>query len=165
MVVFLNSEEDLDGWIQMKDVSLTNDGMPMFLADGSFPSVDMPLEDYEGHPRNIGTRARVLRMSREAGVPLMQAVHNTSYTVAKYLSMLGLEAMQERGRMQEGMIADITIFDPEAVTDNATYAPGEQCLPNSGIPYVIVNGVIVVRDSKVVLGITPGQPIRYPVMK
>ncbi len=132
--------------------------------DGSFPPVDMAFEDYIGHPRIVGARARVLRMSRELGVPLMQAIHNTSYTPAKYLSMLGLKAMQERGRMQEGMIADITIFDPENVTDNSTYLPGEQGLPPTGIPYVLVNGVVVVRDSKVVMGITPGQPIRYPVI-
>jgi formylmethanofuran dehydrogenase subunit A len=67
--------------------------------------------------------------------------------------------MQERGHMREGMIADITIFDPEKVTDNVTYQAGT--LPSTGIPYVLVNGAIVVKDSQVLKGVNPGQPIRY----
>ncbi len=65
--------------------------------------------------------------------------------------------------MQEGMVADITIFDPETVKDNATYTAGENGLPSTGIPYVLVNGTIVVKDSKVLKGVNPGQPIRYAV--
>ena len=37
---------------------------------------------------------------------------------------MGLKSMQERGRMQEGMVADITIFDPKTIRDNSTYAKG-----------------------------------------
>ena len=40
-------------------------------------------------------------------------VNNLSYIPAKYFSMAGLKAMQDRGRMQEGKIADITIFNPD----------------------------------------------------
>jgi N-acyl-D-glutamate deacylase len=57
------------------------------------------------------------------------------------------------------MIADITIFDPETVTDKATYEKGT--LPSEGIPYVVVNGTIVVKDSQVLKGVNPGQPIRF----
>ena len=71
--------------------------------------------------------------------------------------------MQVRGRVQEGMVADIAIFDPETVTDNATYVIGENGLPSTGIPFVLVNGRVVVRDSEIVEGVSPGQPIRYPV--
>jgi hypothetical protein len=70
--------------------------------------------------------------------------------------------MQIRGRMQEGMIADITVFDPATVTDNATYKSGEQGTPSSGIPYVIVNGQAVVKNSKF-QKVWAGQPIRFPV--
>ena len=73
--------------------------------------------------------------------------------------------MQERGRMQEGMVADITIFNPDTVTDNATYKIGSNGLPSTGIPYVLVNGTIVVSKSKAVEGVFPGQQIRYPVEK
>ena len=61
--------------------------------------------------------------------------------------------------MQEGMIADITVFNPETVTDNATYEQGT--LPSTGIPYVIVNGTVVVDDSEVLKDVNPGQPIRF----
>jgi N-acyl-D-amino-acid deacylase len=71
--------------------------------------------------------------------------------------------MRTRGRMQEGMIADIAIFDSENVTDNADYKVGTNGLPSTGIPYVLVNGTVMVRDSKVVDGVFPGQPIRYPI--
>jgi hypothetical protein len=57
------------------------------------------------------------------------------------------------------MVADITIFDPEKVTDNATYEKGT--LPSTGIPYVVVSGTIVVKDSKVLKDVNPGQPIRF----
>jgi hypothetical protein len=48
-----------------------------------------------------------------------------------------------------------------AVTDNSTMANG--ALPSTGIPYVIVNGTIVVKDSKVLKGVYAGKPIRLPV--
>ena len=65
--------------------------------------------------------------------------------------------------MQVGKIADLTLFDPDKVTDNSTYTAGENGLPSTGIPYVIVNGTIVVKKSKVLADVKPGQPIRYPV--
>ena len=62
-------------------------------------------------------------------------------------------------------MADITIFNPDTVTDNAEYTIGKNGNPSTGIPYVLVNGVVMVRDSKVVEGVYPGQAIRYPVEK
>ena len=76
---------------------------------------------------------------------------------------MGLKAMQLRGRMQEGMVADITMFDPETVRDNATYATGT--LPSSGIEHVIVNGTLVMKDQKPLKGVNPGQPIRFEPVK
>jgi hypothetical protein len=38
-------------------------------------------------------------------------------------------------------------------------------LPSTGIPYVIVTGTIVVKDSKVVRDVFPGRPIRLPVKR
>jgi len=64
--------------------------------------------------------------------------------------------------MQVGMDADITIFDPETVKDNSTPQYGAR--PTTGIPYVLVNGTVVVKDSKVLKGVYPGQPIRRPVV-
>jgi N-acyl-D-aspartate/D-glutamate deacylase len=101
-------------------------------------------------------------MARENDIPLMHMIANASYYPALHLGDAGLASMEVRGRMQEGMVADITIFDPETTTDNATYKAGEQGRPSTGIPYVVVNGTIVVKDSTV-QRVYPGQPIRYPV--
>jgi N-acyl-D-aspartate/D-glutamate deacylase len=59
------------------------------------------------------------------------------------------------------MVADIVVFDPENVTDNGKYTVGENGLPSTGIPYVLVNGTVTVQDSKVVNSVFPGQPIRF----
>jgi N-acyl-D-glutamate deacylase len=60
--------------------------------------------------------------------------------------------------MQEGMIADIVVFDPETVTDNATYDQGS--IPSTGFKAVIVNGEVTVRDDEL-LEVFAGQPIRF----
>ena len=136
--------------------------MPLVPEDGL--TWDTPYDKLPNtHPRAAGTYAKALRLARENNIPLMQIVAMSSYNSAVPLGKMGLKAMQERGRMQEGMVADITIFDPETVTDHATYEKGT--LPSTGIPYVIVNGSIVVKDSKVLKGVNPGQPIRYEPVK
>ena len=70
--------------------------------------------------------------------------------------------MKVRGRLQEGMVADIVVFDPETVEEGSDYKAGEQGLPPIGMPHVIVNGEFVKRDGEAT-GALPGIPIRYPV--
>ena len=84
---------------------------------------------------------------------------------AKFLQDNGVPQMAFKGRMQVGADADITILDPETVTDNSSLKAGKNALPSTGIPYVIVNGTIVVKDSKVLKRVYPGQPIRNPIME
>jgi hypothetical protein len=118
--------------------------------------------DYMGHPRTSGSHALVLKMGREAGVPLMFTLSQLSYWSALHLGDAGLESMKVRGRMQEGMAADITIFNPETVAEGSDYKGGENGLPSMGIPYVIVFGQLVKRDNEAT-DVFPGVPIRYPV--
>lgn len=125
-------------------------------------SWDDPYEKYAGHPRTAGSHGKVLRLGREFGVPLMFSLAQFSYWPAKHLGDAGVEAMEKRGRMQVGMVADIVVFDPKNARDNATYKAGQQGLPTTGIPYVIVNGQIVVNNSKF-QKIWAGQAIRFPV--
>ncbi len=80
------------------------------------------------------------------------------------LGEAGLQQMKERGRMQEGMVADIVIFDPETVAEGSTYKKGENGLPPKGLPHVMVNGQFVKKDGKAT-DVMAGQPIRYPVEK
>ncbi len=155
----LNRKKWLPEWLRMPHMTVASDAI---YSGKGVDSWDLPYEEYQGHPRTAGTRAKVLRLGREQGVPLMFAIAQMSYWPAKHLGDTGLEAMQVRGRLQEGMVADITIFDPETVTDGGSYKAGEQGLPSKGIPYVIVNGQLVVEDSKF-KKVWAGQPIRFPV--
>ena len=141
-----------------------------FVGSDAFPLVhsetgelaedfDFPFDKAQGHPRAAGSHARVLKMVREdtlMSLPL--AVSKMSYMPAKFMEDNGVPQMAKKGRMQVGMDADITIFNPETVKDNATFQ--QAGLPSTGIPYVLVNGTVVVKDSKVLKGVYPGQAIR-----
>ena len=85
-----------------------------------------------------------------------------SYMTAKFLEDNGVPSMPLKGRIKVGADADITIFNLKTVRDHATYEKGG--MPSTGIPFVIVNGTIVVKDSKVVDGVCPGRPIRNTVL-
>ena len=147
-------------WLKMPHMTVGADAMP----SGPIDWDDDVMGKYKGHPRTAGSHAKTLRLGREQDVPLMHALSQLSYWSALHLGNAGLEDMQKRGRMQVGMVADITIFNPETVTDNATYSNGENGLASTGIPHVIVNGQFVVRDSNTSdKRPTAGQPIRYPV--
>ena len=122
---------------------------------------DTPWEKVNTHPRSVGAHAKVLRLSREKQLlPLMTAISKMSYQYAKFLEDNGVEQMANKGRIKVGADADITIFDPETVRDNSELKPGRNSQPSTGIPYVIVNGTVVVKDSKVQKDVYPGQPIR-----
>ncbi len=156
VVVYKMPKSTIVDWLRLPGVALASDSMPI---PGDF-APDTPFDELpNSHPRLSGCYAKALRLGRENGIPLMQTIAQTSYNSALPFGKMGLKAMQERGRMQEGMVADITIFDPETVTDHATYAKGTA--PSTGIPYVLVNGGVVVRDSQVQLDATPGQAIRF----
>ena len=158
VLVYKNPESAIVDWLKMPGVAIGSDGMPMIPDDNL--TWDTPFEDLPNtHPRTSGSFGTVLRLARENNIPLMQAVSMTSYNYAKPLGDMGLKAMQVRGRIQKGMVADITIFDPETVRDNSTYANGR--LPSTGILHVLVNGVIVMKDQKPLKGVNPGQPIRF----
>lgn len=162
IIVYKCPEEWVANWVKMKGVAIGSDGMPIIPDDGL--TWDTPYEKIPNtHPRFSGSFAKVLRIARENDIPLMQAVSMTSYNYAKPLGNMGLKAMQLRGRMQEGMVADITIFNPETVTDNSTFEKGT--IPSTGISHVIVNGIIVMKDSEPIKRFDAGQPIRFEVQE
>jgi dihydroorotase/N-acyl-D-amino-acid deacylase len=107
------------------------------------------------HPRAYGTFPRILgRYVREQNVmPLEEAIRKMSSAVATRLGI------QERGVLREGMYADIVVFDPETVIDNATYEEPHRL--STGIRDVFVNGVAVVRNGTHT-GAKPGRAVRGP---
>jgi dihydroorotase len=112
------------------------------------------LEEGKGHPRAAGCYARVLGryVREEKTVSLMDALRKMTLLPAQ---RLGLET---KGRIRLGADADLTIFDPARITDRATFENPAQS--SDGIPYVIVNGVMVVRNGEVVESIAPGRGIK-----
>jgi cytosine/adenosine deaminase-related metal-dependent hydrolase len=115
-----------------------------------------------GHPRVAGTYSRVLGhyVRERRALSLMDALRKMTLMPAKHLE-IRVPSMKNKGRVGTGRDADITIFNPETVIDRATYrAPAAAPV---GIEYVLVNGVIIVRDGKVVDGSYPGIGVRAPI--
>jgi N-acyl-D-aspartate/D-glutamate deacylase len=103
------------------------------------------------HPRYYGTFPRVLGYYVKSGViNLEEALRKMTSAPAQRLGM------KDRGLLKEGFIADITIFDPDTVNDEATFTDPHRYA--SGIPYVIVNGVVVIDKGKHT-GALPGKPL------
>ena len=166
IIVFIPSRKTwLPEWLKLSHVTVASDAMPPVDEKGNSLTIKDPYEKYNGHPRTMGTHAKVLRLGRKYHIPLMQSLRQLSYWSALHLGEAGLQSMQMRGRLQKGMVADITIFNPNTVTDNSDYISGKNGLPSTGIPFVIVNGVIVVKNSKIQDHVFPGKPIRYPIEK
>lgn len=118
-------------------------GIPAATSSGAF------------HPRFFGTYPRILGkyVREEKILTLEQAIRKMSSFPAQRLGL------QDRGLVREGNWADLVIFDPDKVIDKATYEQPYQ-LPE-GIPYVIVNGVIVIERGKKNRK-APGKVIRRP---
>jgi len=108
------------------------------------------------HPRGYGNNARVLgRYVRELKVlRLPEAIRK----------MTGLPAdvfqFKDRGRLRVGVPADIVVFDPRKVNSRATYTDPHHYA--DGIPFVLVNGVLVIKDGRHT-GARPGQALRHAV--
>jgi N-acyl-D-aspartate/D-glutamate deacylase len=123
-------------------------------SDGSAYATEGLLRRGNPHPRNFGTFPRVLGVYvRERGLlRLEDAVRKmTSLNATK----LGI---RDRGLVQPGLFADLTIFDPDRVIDRSTYE--DPFHYSEGIEYVIVNGQIVI-DQRVHTSAHPGRALRH----
>ena len=105
------------------------------------------------HPRGYGNAVRVLGeyVRERKTIALEEAVRKMTSLPAAHFGFSG------RGVIKEGAAADIVLFDPAAVKDQATYA-APHAYP-VGMPHVLVNGVFVVRDGKTT-GARAGQILR-----
>ena len=115
----------------------------MVSSDGdAFPPVGENDEARVGHPRSFGSQARVLgKYVREEGVlTLEDAVRKMSSLPASFLGMTS------RGLVAKGYEADLVVFDPDTVRDNATFMDARRY--SSGVEYVIVGGVVCIENAK-----------------
>jgi len=93
------------------------------------------------HPRLAGTFARVLARHRDDPDRLADAVRRmTSLPAARF-------GLTDRGVVAPGMVADLVVFDPTTITDNATY--DDPLLPPSGVDHVLVAGRFALRHGRV----------------
>jgi N-acyl-D-amino-acid deacylase len=111
-------------------------------TDGSGFAIDGPTHRGSPHPRGIGTCARVLgRYVRERkALTLPDAIAKMSSHVARRLRIAG------RGRLAQGLAADIVVFDPQTVADVATYENPFQY--PVGIQAVVVNGAVALEAGE-----------------
>ncbi|MBA4070251.1 MAG: dihydroorotase [Gemmatimonas sp.] len=107
------------------------------------------------HPRAYGNFPRLFGkyVRNERITPLEDAVRKASSAVATRLSI------HDRGILKPGLKADIVVFDPNTIIDNATFEKPHQL--STGVRDVFVNGVAVLRDGQHT-GAKPGQVVRGP---
>jgi len=119
------------------------------------------IENGRGHPRTSGTYAKVLGkyVREEKALSLMDALRKMTIQPARRLEAR-VPMMTSKGRIKVGADADLTIFDPATVIDKATYE--DAMIASAGIPFVVVNGQVVVDSGKVTAA-RPGRGVRAPV--
>lgn len=107
------------------------------------------------HPRAYGSFARLLGkyVREEQIITLPEAIRRLAALPADTLKL------DRRGRLQPGYFADVVVFDPETIRDNATFADPHQYA--TGMRHVFVNGVAVLQDGEHT-GALPGQVVRGP---
>ena len=105
------------------------------------------------HPRAYGTFPRVLRkyVREEKELTLADAIRKFSALPAQRMRFT------DRGVLKQGMWGDVVVFDPEKITDKATYEDPNQL--SVGMEYVLVNGVAVIAEGKMT-GKLPGKVLR-----
>ncbi|MEQ9413432.1 MAG: amidohydrolase family protein, partial [Cyclobacteriaceae bacterium] len=110
------------------------------------------------HPRTAGTFSRVLGkyVREEKVISLPTAIEKMTLLPAKRLEGVA-PIMRFKGRIQVGTDADITIFDPNKIIDKATFEKGLAF--SEGVQFVLVNGVFVLKEGKMVKNVFPGQPV------
>ena len=104
------------------------------------------------HPRGAGCFATAIRHALNIGLPLEKILEKMTSLPRSVVQ----PAMKSRGLLEDGAIADLTVFDPQTIRGNATIENPNQF--SSGIDLVIVNGKIAFKDSKLVA--KHGAPIK-----
>jgi N-acyl-D-amino-acid deacylase len=134
ILVFSMREENLETFLRLPYVAVA--------SDSTARAAEGPTAYGRPHPRTYGTASRFLgRYVRDRGlVSLPEGVRRLTGLPA---SRLGLT---RRGVLRPGAIADITIFDPEAIIDRATFDEPKQY--SVGVRHVVVNGAVALEDGE-----------------
>jgi N-acyl-D-aspartate/D-glutamate deacylase len=148
VVVFSLPEEAVRAALANPIVMIASDGMAI-----TGPKI---------HPRGQATFARVLGhyVRDERTLDLMTALRKMTLMPAQRLEKRA-PVFKDKGRIRIGADADITMFDPGRVIDKATF--DEPLQYSERIPFVLVNGIAVVKNGDLVDGVSPGRAARAPI--
>ena len=140
MVYHFMSDEDVDRIMKHPYVGFASDSGVLAFGSG------VP------HPRGYGNNARILGeyVRKRKVISLHEAIRKMTSLPAQHFRFA------DRGLVREKYAADLVIFNPGTVADSATFE-----LPHGypvGIPHVLVNGVVVVKNGEHT-GATPGQTL------
>lgn len=126
-----------------------------FDTDSGARAVDGPLSASRSHPRAWGTFTRILgQYVREEGVLTLEDA------IRKATSQAAIRVgITDRGLLRPGMFADVVVFDPATVKDEATFADPNRY--STGMRHVLVNGTAVVADGAITAA-RPGRALRGP---
>jgi len=147
---FIASENDLRYGLKQPWTSIG--------LDASELSLDGPLFEPQSHPRAFGSMPRFLGhyVRDQQLLPLEQAIRKITSLPAQR------ERLRDRGLLKVGYYADVTIFDPATISDNATYE--KPTLLSQGVKYVLVNGQLEYEQDHVT-GVKAGTILRGPGWK
>jgi N-acyl-D-aspartate/D-glutamate deacylase len=145
--VFGMSEPDVALALKQSWTSVDND------SQGTAPTGLLGLE--HPHPRAYGTFPRILRkyVREEHLLTLEDAIR-------KFTSLpAGRMRLSDRGVLKQGMWADVVVFNPDTITDRATFENPNQL--SVGMDYVLINGTPVIEQGRAT-GARPGKILRGP---
>jgi len=142
VLIFANTQEIVDAIIPNPLIMIASDGA-------------------EGHPRNVGTYARVLAQyfREKKTLTLMEALRKMTLMPAQMLER-STPAARQKGRLQEGADADIVIFDPQTIADRSTFEKPME--PSIGVHYLLVGGTPLIDEGKLVPDVFPGRALLGP---
>lgn len=146
-IYFSMDEQNLCLQVQQPWIKFSTD------AGGFDPAWAKAMGPY--HPRAYGTYPRVLRkyVREERLITLEDAVRKMTSSVADRLSL------RERGLLRAGFFADLILFDPDTITDHATFDDPHQL--STGVRDVWINGSRVLSGGEHT-GATPGRFVKGP---
>jgi len=122
-------------------------------SDGSALAIEGPLSEGNPHPRNFGTFPRAIAhyVNERKIVELPEMIHKMTLKPAE------IAGFKNRGKIAEGYFADLVVFQPGSIKDQATFEnPKQYC---TGIDYVFVNGTPVISESKITSNL-PGKILK-----
>lgn len=149
-IYFLMSEDNVKRQITMPYMT--------FGSDAGAPSAEGVFLKSNTHPRAYGNFARLLGkyVRDEKVIPLEEAIYKLTSLSAEKLRI------QKRGALKTGYFADLVLFDPNTISDHATFEEPHQYA--TGVQQVFVNGIRVLKDG-VPTGAGAGRFVRGPGWK